>query len=79
MLSIPKKAFYVVNWISRSPYGADLIEYETNLSWKVKKRLVGDVGRRQRNSTVDSWSRLVKRSLRWLSTSAICDDFMRSH
>jgi hypothetical protein len=55
-LSIRATAFYATNWMARSPYGADLIEMDTKMAWKVKKKFVGDGQNRQRNSTADSWS-----------------------
>ena len=42
--------------VFRCPFGADLIEIETNMSWKVKKRVLGQYQIRRRFSTVDSCS-----------------------
>ena len=56
ILSVRATAFYATNLMARAPYGADLIEMESKMAWKVKKRFIGDGQRRQRNSTTDSWS-----------------------
>ena len=42
--------------VFRCPFGADLVEIETNMSWKVKKRVLGQYQIRRRFSTVDSCS-----------------------
>ena len=45
-----------MNLFCRCPFGADLIEIETNMCWKVKKRVLGQYQIRRRFSTVDSCS-----------------------
>lgn len=73
VLSVRATAFYATNLMARSPYGADLIELESKMTWKVKKRFIGDGRQRQRNSTADSWSTFY-----WASEGSVKDLYIDS-